>query len=128
MRLPRHLSGSSARILSDGYVFVRTIENYLQMMHSRDYARQGKQMLAKKALEEFALGKKVHKVAVGLYVAMGWLVVVAAKARTRPWRRNPPARIPWETPRKVLSGRLSDGRTPWKERAPRYSRARPRSR
>lgn len=28
---------------------------------------------------EFAFGKKVHKVAVGLYVAMGWLVVVAAK-------------------------------------------------
>ena len=28
---------------------------------------------------EFALGKKVHKLAVGLYVAMGWLVVVAAK-------------------------------------------------
>jgi hemolysin III len=28
---------------------------------------------------EFAFGKKVHKLAVGLYVAMGWLVVVAAK-------------------------------------------------
>ena len=28
---------------------------------------------------EFALGKKVHKVAVALYVVMGWLVVVAAK-------------------------------------------------
>jgi len=28
---------------------------------------------------EFALGKKVHKVAVGLYVVMGWLVVVAVK-------------------------------------------------
>jgi hemolysin III len=28
---------------------------------------------------EFALGRKVHRLAVGLYVAMGWLVVVAAK-------------------------------------------------
>ena len=28
---------------------------------------------------EFALGKKVHKVAVALYVVMGWLVVVAVK-------------------------------------------------
>ena len=28
---------------------------------------------------EFAFGKKVHRLAVGLYVAMGWLVVVAAK-------------------------------------------------
>ena len=36
---------------------------------------------------EFALGKKVHKVAVGLYVAMGWLVCVAAKPllATVPW-------------------------------------------
>ena len=28
---------------------------------------------------EFAFGRKVHKLAVGLYVAMGWLVVVAVK-------------------------------------------------
>ncbi len=28
---------------------------------------------------EFALGKRVHRVAVGLYVVMGWLVVVAVK-------------------------------------------------
>ncbi len=28
---------------------------------------------------EFLFGKRVHKLAVGLYVAMGWLVVVAAK-------------------------------------------------
>jgi hemolysin III len=28
---------------------------------------------------EFALGKRVHKLAVGLYVLMGWLVVVAVK-------------------------------------------------
>lgn len=28
---------------------------------------------------EFALGKRVHKLAVGLYVFMGWLVVVAVK-------------------------------------------------
>ena len=28
---------------------------------------------------EFALGRKVHRLAVGLYVAMGWLIVVAAK-------------------------------------------------
>lgn len=28
---------------------------------------------------EFAFGRRVHKVAVGLYVAMGWLIVVAAK-------------------------------------------------
>lgn len=28
---------------------------------------------------EFAFGKKVHRLAVGLYVLMGWLVVVAAK-------------------------------------------------
>ena len=32
---------------------------------------------------EFALGKRVHKLAVGLYVAMGWLVVVAVEAPPR---------------------------------------------
>jgi hemolysin III len=36
---------------------------------------------------EFALGRKVHKLAVGLYVAMGWLVVVAAKPLV--------AAVPW---------------------------------
>ncbi len=36
---------------------------------------------------EFALGKKVHRVAVALYVVLGWLVVVAAKPllATVPW-------------------------------------------
>ena len=36
---------------------------------------------------EFAFGKKVHRLAVGLYVAMGWLVVVAAKPLV--------AAVPW---------------------------------
>lgn len=36
---------------------------------------------------EFLFGKKVHKIAVGLYLAMGWLVCVAAKPllATVPW-------------------------------------------
>lgn len=36
---------------------------------------------------EFTFGKKVHRLAVGLYVTMGWLVVVAAKPLV--------AAVPW---------------------------------
>lgn len=47
---------------------------------------------------EFAFGKRVHKVAVGLYVAMGWLVVVAAKPLV--------AAVPWPGLAWLLAGGL----------------------
>lgn len=47
---------------------------------------------------EFSLGKKVHRLAVGLYVAMGWLVVVAAKPLL--------AAVPWPGLAWLLAGGL----------------------